>query len=111
MIDRQPLFVVMEDVPVFFAKKLTICIRGRLNIINFFRLLFSMRALFLELLTWHDRIEDIEITILRSKFKRDRYFYSSSNIDIFLFHIKIFSLSFFFILFAIQFSVFGSIFS
>lgn len=111
MIDRQPLFVVMEDVPVFFAKKLTICIRGRLNIINFFRLLFSMRALFLELLTWHDRIEDIEITILRSKFKRDCYFYSSSNIDIFLFHIKIFSLSFFFILFAIQFSVFGSIFS
>lgn len=46
------------------AKKLTICIRGRLNIINFFWLLFSMRALFLELYIWHG-IEDILITILR----------------------------------------------
>lgn len=86
--DRSPTIICRyERRAGILAKKLTICIRGRLNIINFFWLLFSTRALL-------------------SNFRYDMvlnvyWLLSSLNIDIFYFILKFFFLPFFFILFVI----------
>lgn len=86
--DRSPTIICRYERRVgILAKKLTICIRGRLNIINFFLLLFSTRALL-------------------SNFRYDMvlniyWLLSSLNIDIFYFILKFSFLPFFFILFVI----------